>query len=76
MDLIEISSVASVNMQIKYILCVIDCFSRFLWVRPIENKSSKNVLAALQSILLSMEFLPNNVSYASLIIITTQFLDN
>ena len=34
----------------KYVLTVIDAFSRFLWLRSLENKSSQVIASELDSI--------------------------
>ena len=34
----------------KYLLCVIDVFSRFSWVIPIQNKMGKTLIKEFQSI--------------------------
>ena len=41
------------NDNYKYLLFVIDVFSRFLWIQPIKNKTAKNVISALKIILSS-----------------------
>ncbi|KAJ8912226.1 hypothetical protein NQ315_009050 [Exocentrus adspersus] len=51
-DLAEMGNYAKDNRQYKYILVVIDCFSKFLWTRPIKNKSGQKVTQAFDDILL------------------------
>ncbi|KAJ8913283.1 hypothetical protein NQ315_010949 [Exocentrus adspersus] len=51
-DLAEMGKYAKDNRQYKYILVVIDCFSKFLWTRPIKNKSGQEVSQAFEDILL------------------------
>ncbi|KAJ8914825.1 hypothetical protein NQ315_014837 [Exocentrus adspersus] len=50
-DLAEMSNYAKDNRQYKYILVVIDCFSKFLWTRPIKNKTGQEVTQANEDIL-------------------------
>jgi len=38
------------NDGVKYLLVVIDVFSRFIWVRPLKNKLASNVIKAFQNI--------------------------
>lgn len=38
------------NRSFKYILSAVDVFSRFLFTRPLQNKSAKEVALALESI--------------------------
>ena len=51
-DLIEISKgdYPTENNGIKYLLVVIDSFTRFAWIEPIKNKDAKTVLAAYKRI--------------------------
>ncbi|KAJ8911907.1 hypothetical protein NQ315_012321 [Exocentrus adspersus] len=42
-DLAEMGNYAKDNRQYKYILVVIDCFSKFLWTKPIKNRTG-NIL--------------------------------
>ena len=43
-DLIEIKSLPSKNENVKYLLCVIDIFTKYAWVKPLKDKKSKTVL--------------------------------
>jgi len=38
------------NDNVHFLFCVIDCFTKMAYVQPLENKSGKNVLAALEII--------------------------
>lgn len=58
MDLVEISQFAEENNGIRYLLNCIDIFTRYAFVRPIKNKSAKNVLEAFKSILNEAEEKP------------------
>jgi transposase InsO family protein len=49
-DLLDLQKHAKNNEGYRYILCVIDCLSRFAWVRPLRTKSSRDVMPALQDI--------------------------
>jgi hypothetical protein len=53
MDLIDMSSLSKMNNQITFILNVIDVHSKFLWSRPLKNKSAESVAYELQNIYLS-----------------------
>jgi hypothetical protein len=50
-DLADMSSLSRFNGGIKYLLVVIDIFSRFLCVRPLKNKTGKEVVTGFESIL-------------------------
>lgn len=51
MDLVDIQSHSKHNDGIKYLLNVIDTFTRYAFVRPLKDKSAKSVLEAFISIL-------------------------
>jgi len=51
LDLCFLQDLANYNDNVKYFLTVIDCFTRFAFVRPLINKKSKNVLEAFKDIL-------------------------
>ncbi|RWR99203.1 hypothetical protein B4U79_05222, partial [Dinothrombium tinctorium] len=45
-DLADVSSFSSLNKGFKYLLCVIDVFSKFAWVIPIKNKKPVSIVNA------------------------------
>lgn len=49
-DLVEMGPHANVNKNFKYILTVIDNFSKFAWARGLKSKGGKDVTAAMESI--------------------------
>lgn len=51
-DLIDMSAFSKLNNGITFVLNVIDVHSKFLWSRPIKNKSMESVCYELQSIYL------------------------
>lgn len=58
-DLVEMIPYASVNKGYRYILMVIDAFSKKLWARPIKRKTGEDVTKAMQEIL--SESVPKNL---------------
>ncbi|RWS06709.1 uncharacterized protein B4U79_02789 [Dinothrombium tinctorium] len=42
-DLADLTSFSSLNKGFKYLLCVIDVFSKFAWVIPIKNKKPVSI---------------------------------
>ena len=50
-DLVDLSAIKRENSNIKFILTVIDVFSRFAYAVPIKNKSAQEVLAALKTVI-------------------------
>ena len=49
-DIADLSSLAGENDKYRYILVVIDIFSRYLWLEPLRTKTGKEVLNAFKSI--------------------------
>ena len=43
-DLAEIGSLPSKNWSVKYLLCVIDVFTKYARIKPLKNKKGKTVL--------------------------------
>lgn len=57
MDLLQCSeALAAANNGIKFLLVMVDCFSRYCWVRPLKDKKGKTVFRAFQSVLRSMGY--------------------
>ena len=50
-DLVDVRNLSNFNKGIQYLLTVIDIFSKYGWIIPINNKSGKEVKKALQIIL-------------------------
>ncbi|KAL4123072.1 hypothetical protein QTP88_015304 [Uroleucon formosanum] len=51
-DLVEMIPFSKQNKGFKYILCVIDCFTKLAWATPLKSKSAKEVSSAMSKILL------------------------
>lgn len=60
-DLVDMQTIAAEyeGKCYRYILSVLDCFSRYLWLRPITNKASKTIAQELEKIYL--EFGPPSI---------------
>ena len=52
-DLVEMIPYANVNKKFRYLLTVVDVFSKYAWARPIKNKKSASVTEAMRDILVS-----------------------
>jgi transposase InsO family protein len=50
-DLIDVSSISKYNDGITFLLTCIDTFSKFAFVEPLKNKTSKSIAFTLQQIL-------------------------
>ena len=40
------ASLSSKNKTVKYLLCVIDVFTKYAWVKPLKDKKGKTVINA------------------------------
>jgi len=50
MDLADLSSLSKYNDKYKYLLNIIDIFSRYAWSVPLKDKTANSITAALKSI--------------------------
>ena len=50
-DLIEVINIAKYNRGYRYLLTVVDVFSKYAWVEPVRNKTGKAVTDAMAKIL-------------------------
>lgn len=50
-DLVEMIPYAKENKGFKYILVVINCFSKYVWAIPLKNKTGSEVSTAMDNIL-------------------------
>lgn len=52
-DLVEMIPHSKKNKGYKYILCVIDCFTKFAWATPLKSKTADEVSKAMSKILIN-----------------------
>ena len=50
-DLADLSSLQKMNDGYRYLLCVIDVFSKYAWVVPVKNKQGSTMIQAWDNIL-------------------------
>ena len=50
-DLADVQSLSKYNKGIKYLLCAIDLFSKYVWVIPLKDKKGVRIFNAFQKIL-------------------------
>ena len=50
-DLADMQLLSRYNKGIKFLLCIIDIFSKYPWVVPLKDKKGVSIVAAFQSIL-------------------------
>ena len=61
MDLLDIHQFARHNKNYRFILVVLDIFSRFAWARPLKNKSGVSVAKAFEDIISESDKKPHKV---------------
>jgi hypothetical protein len=49
-DLLDVQGISKFNDNFKYLLTVIDVFSKFLHVVPLNSKTGQTVVSAFQSV--------------------------
>ena len=49
------------NKEIRFLLCVIDIFSKYAWVVPLKDKKGVSIVAVFQSILKQSNRKPNKI---------------
>ena len=54
-------SLSKYNKGIKYLLCVIDLFSKYAWVIPIKDKKGISIVNALKKILSDSNRKPDKI---------------
>ena len=60
-DLADMSLISKFNKEIKYLLCVIDLFSKYAWVIGLKNKKGDSAFEGFQKILDSSGRKPNQI---------------
>lgn len=60
-DLMDMQSLSRKNKGYKYILAVIDCFSKFGWCVPIKKKQPSEIIRAFQIIFEKCGYKPRNL---------------
>lgn len=60
-DLMEMQPYANINKGYRYILVVIDCYSKYVWTRPLKNKTATEVTNAMRDIIKEAGYSPRNI---------------
>ena len=60
-DLADMSLISKFDKGIKYLLCVIDLFSRYSWVIPLKNKKRGSIVDGFKKILDKSKRKPNKI---------------
>ena len=58
-DLLIMDKYSSQNKGFKYLLNVIDTFSKYVWIEPLKNRTGKNAAEAFESIITQSKRKPN-----------------
>ena len=60
-DLADMQLLSRYNKGIRFLLCVIDIFSKYAWVGPLKDKKGVSIATAIQSILKQSYRKPNKI---------------
>ena len=60
-DLADMQLLSRYNKGIRFLLCVIDIFSKYAWVVPLKDKKGISIVTAFQSILKQSNKKPNKI---------------
>ena len=60
-DLADMQLMSKNNKEIRYLLCVIDLFSKYAWVVTLKDKKGVSIVNAFQSILKKSNRKPNKI---------------
>ena len=60
-DLADMQSLSKFNKGFKYLLCVIDLFSKYAWVIPIKDKKGTSIVNAFKKIIAKRQRKPNKI---------------
>ena len=60
-DLEDMQLISKYNKGVRFLLCVIDIFSKYAWVVPLKDKKDVSIVAAFQSILKQSNKKPNKI---------------
>ena len=60
-DSADMQLISKYNIGIRYLLCAIDIFSKYVWVVPINDKKGVNMVNVFQKLLDSSKRKPNKM---------------
>ena len=49
-DLADVQSISKLNERLRFLLCVIDIFSKYAWAAPLKDKKGITITNAFQKI--------------------------
>ena len=60
-DLADVQLINNFNKGFKFLLCVIDVFSKYAWVFPLKDKKGVSIVNPFQSLLKKSNRKPNKI---------------
>ena len=60
-DLADMQLISKFNKRFRFLLCVIDIYSKYAWVVPLKDKNGVSIVNAFQSILKKSNRTPNKI---------------
>lgn len=60
-DLAEMQPYARENRGYRYIFVVIDCYSKYVWTRPLKNKTAREISEAMKEVLKDAYYAPKHI---------------
>ena len=60
-DLADMQLLSRYNKGIRFLLCVIDIFSKYAWAVPLKDRKDVSIVTAFQSILKQLNRKPNKI---------------
>ena len=60
-DLGDMQLIRKFNKEFRFLLCVIDIFSKFAWVAPLKDKKDVSIVNAFENILDDSKRKPNRI---------------
>ena len=60
-NLADMQSISKFNKGFKFLLCIIDIFSKYAWVIPLKDKKDVTITNAFQTILKESNRKPNKI---------------
>ena len=60
-DLVDMQLIGKFNKGFRFLLCVIDIFSKYAWVIPLKDKKGNAITNAFQNLLDELNHKPNKI---------------
>ena len=51
--------ISKFNKRIRFLLCIIDIFTKYAWIVPLKDKNDANIINAFQKVLSKSDRKPN-----------------